>query len=163
MRFEGYGPGDSAVMVECHTADRARMKAEVRRALLGHGGRLGATGSVAYLFKQVGLLEFPPTQQPERLAGLAWKAGAEEVVSAAKGSMRVLTDPLELGAVRSSLEEAGFPAGRSEVTCRAAATVPLAGAPATEMVQLFQALRALEGVEAVYTNAEIAGEVLAGV
>lgn len=165
VRFEGYGPGDSAVMVICRTEDRERMKAEVRRALLGHGGRLGATGSVAYLFKEVGLLEYSPAAHPELLVSAAWEAGAEEVLvlGAAKGSIQVLTDPLELEAVRSRLEELGYRAGRSAVTCRAAATVQLAGAVATHMVRLFEALGALEGVEAIYTNAEIAGEVLARV
>jgi transcriptional/translational regulatory protein YebC/TACO1 len=163
VRFEGYGPGDCAVMVCCRTADRERTKVEVRRAFLSHGGRPGAKGSVAYLFKEVGLLEYASGAHPELLAGSAWKAGAEEVVLSAKGSIQVLTDPVELQAVRSSLEEAGYQARRSEVTCRAAATVQLAGAEATEMVRLFQALESLEGVQAIYTNAEVAGEVLASV
>jgi transcriptional/translational regulatory protein YebC/TACO1 len=163
VRFEGYGPGDSAVMVECRTADHERMKAELRRVFVAHGGRLGAAGSVAYLFKQVGLLEYPSGARPEPLTGSAWEAGAEDVVLDRKGSIQVLTDPVELEAVRSRLQAAGYEVGRSEVTCRAAATVQLAGAAATQMVRLYQALEALEGVEAIYTNAEIAGEVLASV
>jgi transcriptional/translational regulatory protein YebC/TACO1 len=163
VRYEAYGPSDSAVVVDCRTDDRERMRAELRRIFASHGGRLGATGSVAYLFKEVGLLEYPCGGRCEPLADLAWKAGAEEVAVSGKGSAQVLTDPTELAAVRSSLAVAGYQPVKSEVTCRAAATVKLVGAPATQMMQLFQALESLEGVEAIYTNAEIAGEVLASV
>ena len=163
VRFEGYGPGDSALMVDCRTGDLERMTAAVRRALLDHGGRLGATGSVAYLFRKVGLLEYFPAAAPEPLVACAWEAGAEEVRVAARGSTQVLTDPVELEAVRSRLGEAGYQPGRSEVTWHAAATVELAGAEAIELVRLIEALEALEGIEAIYTNAEVAGEVLARV
>jgi transcriptional/translational regulatory protein YebC/TACO1 len=163
VRYEGYGPGDSAVVVECRTDDPEGTKAALRRAFSSHGGRLGAAGSVAYLFKEVGLLEYPCGTRCEPLAGLAWGAGAEEVVLNGKGSAQVLTDPVELAAVRSSLAEAGYHPVKSKVTCRAAATVKLPGAAATQMVRLFQALEELEGVEAIYTNAEVAGEVLASI
>jgi transcriptional/translational regulatory protein YebC/TACO1 len=163
VRYEGYGPSDSAVVVDCRTDDRERMRGELRRAFASHGGRLGAAGSVAYLFKEVGLLEYPCGGPCEPLADLAWRAGAEEVVVNGKGSAQVLTDPIELVAVRSSLAAGGYHPAKSEVTYRAAAGVKLVGAAATQIVQLFQALQSLEGVEAIYTNAEIAGEVLASV
>ena len=163
MRYEGYGPSDSAVVVDGRTDDRERMRQELRRAFASHAGRLGAVGSVAYLFKEVGLLEYPCGGRCEPLAELAWQAGAEEVAVNGKGSARVLTDPIELVAVRSSLAAQGYHPVKSVVTCRAAAAIRLVGAAATQMVQLFQALQSLEGVEAIYTNAEIAGEVLASV
>jgi transcriptional/translational regulatory protein YebC/TACO1 len=163
VRYEGYGPSDSAVVVDCRTDDPERMRAELRRVFFSHGGRLGAARSVAYLFKEVGLLEYPCDGGCEPLADSAWKAGAEEVAVNGKGSAQVLTDPTELAAVRSTLAESGYHPVRSEVTCRAATTVKLVGPAATQMVQLFQALESLEGVEAIYTNAEVAGEVLASI
>jgi transcriptional/translational regulatory protein YebC/TACO1 len=163
VRYEGYGPSDSAVVVDCRTDDRERMRGELRRAFASHGGRLGAAGSVAYLFKEVGLLEYPCGERCEPLVDLAWQAGAEEVVLNGKGSAQLLTDPIELAAVRSSLAAEGYQPVKSAVTCRAATAVKLVGAAATQMVQLFDALQSLEGVEAIYTNAEIAGEVLASV
>jgi transcriptional/translational regulatory protein YebC/TACO1 len=161
--YEGYGPGESAVIVDCRIDDRERTRVQLRHAFSSHGGRLGATGSVAYLFKEVGLLEFPPAARSESFAALAWQAGAEEVVVNRKGSVEVLTDPVELEAVRAALAQAGHSAVKSERTCRAAAAVKLAGATAVEMWGLFRALAAVEGVQAIYTNAEIAGEVLAKV
>jgi transcriptional/translational regulatory protein YebC/TACO1 len=163
VRYEGYGPSDSAVVVDCRTDDLERMRDALRRAFASQGGRLGATGSVAYLFKEVGLLEYPCGGRCEPLVHSAWEAGAEEVLVNGKGSAQVLTDPTELAAVRSSLAQAGHHPVKSEVTCRAAATVKLAGAAATQMVRLFQALESLEGVEAIYTNAEVAGELLASI
>ncbi len=163
MRYEGYGPGNSAVIVDCRTDDRERTRAQLRRVFSSHGGRLGAAGSVAYLFKEVGLLAYPSAARSESLMASAWQAGAEEVVVTGSGSVEVLTDPVELAAVAASLAQTGFPATKSEVTCRAAATVRLAGEAAAEMVRLFRALEAVEGAQAIYTNAEIAGEVLAKV
>jgi len=163
VRYEGYGPGDTAVVVDCRTGDRERIGAQVRCVFSSHGGRLGATGSVAYLFKEVGLLEYPPGIRSESLAGSAWEAGAEDVVLSRTGSVQVLTDPVELQSVRSSLERAGFSAAHSGVTYRAAAMVPLVGAAATQMRRLLEALRGLDDVQSIYTNAEVAGEVLATV
>jgi transcriptional/translational regulatory protein YebC/TACO1 len=163
VRYEGYGPGNSAVIVDCRTDDRERTRAHLRRVFSGHGGSLGAAGSVAYLFKEVGLLAYRSAERPESLVASAWQAGAEDVVVTGSGPVEVLTDPIELAAVRASLARAGYQSVRSAVTCRAAAPVQLAGEGAAEMVRLFRALEAVEGVQAIYTNAEIAGEVLAKV
>jgi len=150
-------------MVECLTDDRGRAQAAIRDAFRCNGGRLGACGSVAYLFNEVGLLRFPPGTAREPLSGFAWQAGAEDVIVQAAGALEVLTDPLELERVRTALADAGFAPQSSRVTRRAQARVRLAGAQAAALARLVAALGHLEGVASVYTNAEIAGEVLASV
>ncbi len=163
VRYEGYGPGDSAVMVDCLTEDPDRTASAVRGAFLSHGGHPGAPGSVAYLFNEVGRLEYPPGARLGRRLDLAWQAGAEDAIVRGDGSVEVLTDPTELETVRSSLARAGCEAAAGEVTCRASLTAELSGAAAAEMTGLLRALGSLKGVRSVYTNAEVAGELLAGV
>jgi YebC/PmpR family DNA-binding regulatory protein len=161
VQYEGYGPGGAAVMVECLTADRQRMGAEVRRAFLQHGGRLGADGSVSYLFNTVGLLTYPPGTDEERLMQAALEAGAEDVVPSADTCVEVLADPLEFATVRAVLTHQGFTPVTAEVTRRAATSLELRGEEAEAMVQLLEALEGLEDVRDVYSNVEIADEVLA--
>jgi len=127
VRYEGYGPGGAAVMVECVTEDRGATGATVRRAFLKHGGRLGADGSVSYLFNTVGLMTYPPGTDEERLMKAALEAGAEDVVPNGDGSVEVLADPLEFDAVRAVLTDGGFEPATAEVTQRAATTVVLSG------------------------------------
>jgi transcriptional/translational regulatory protein YebC/TACO1 len=163
VRFEGYGPRDCAVIVDCLTDDRDRTAAAVRGAFLSHGGHPGAAGSVAYLFKQVGRLVYPARARLDSHPGLAWEAGAEDVSVRRDGSVEVLTDPAELEAVRSSLAQAsGEPIARG-LTCRASVGVELSGEEAAELARLLRALESLEDVRSVYTNAETAGELLASV
>lgn len=161
LRFEGYGPGGAAVLVECLTADRAACGAQVRRAFLEHGGHLGADGSVSYLFNIVGLMTYPPGTDEERLLQAALEAGAEDVLSNGDHSMEVLADPLELDTVRAVLTHRGFAPATAEVTQRASAAVELSGEPAERMVQLLETLEELEEVSDVYSNVGIADEVLA--
>lgn len=161
VRFEGYGPGGAAVLIECRTADRAACGALLRRAFLEHGGRLGADGSVSYLFNIVGLMTYPPGTDEERLLQAALEAGAEDVLSNGDRSMEVLADPLELDTVRAVLTHRGFAPATAEVTQRAAAGVELSGEPAERMVQLLETLEGLDEVSEVYSNVEIADEVLA--
>ncbi|TLZ12727.1 MAG: hypothetical protein E6K31_05790 [Gammaproteobacteria bacterium] len=163
VRYEGYGPGGAAVMVECVTEDRGGMGARVRRAFLQHGGRLGADGSVSYLFNTVGLMTYPPGTDEERLMKAALEAGAEDVVPNGDGSVEVLADPLEFDAVRAVLTDRGFEPATAEVTQRAATTVVLSGEEAVSMVQLLDALEGLDEVRDVYSNVEISDEVLARV
>ncbi len=163
VRFEGYGPGDSAVMIDCLTDDRDRTASAVRAALVSHGGQLGAAGSVGYLFKDVGRLTYSAGTRLESRLGVAWEAGAEDIVASRNGSVEVLTDPAELEAVRSRLAGAGCEPIASEVTYRASVTVELSGEAAAEMVGLLRALGSLQDVRSIYTNAEVAGELLAGV
>jgi len=160
VRYEGYGPGGGAVLIECRTADRGRMGAALRRAFAQHGGHLGAAGSVSYLFNTVGLLTYPPgTNEPE-LMRVALAAGAEDVVPHADTSVEVLADPMEFDTVRAVLTHHGFAPATAEVTERAATSLELSGEAAEAMVQLLDALEQLEEVRDVYSNVEISSEVL---
>jgi len=161
VHYEGYGPGGAAVVVECVTADRKRVSAEVRRAFLQHGGQLGADGSVSYLFYTVGLLTYPPGTDEEGLMQVALEAGAEDVVPSADTSVEVLADPQEFATVRAVLTHRGFTPATAEVTRRAATSLELSGEEGEAMVELLEALEGLEDVWEVYSNVEIADEVLA--
>jgi YebC/PmpR family DNA-binding regulatory protein len=161
VRYEGYGPGGAAVMVECLTSDRSRVGAEVRRAFVQHGGQLGADGSVSYLFNTVGLMTYPPGTDEERLMQAALEAGAEDVVANADTSVEVLADPLEFATVRAVLTDRGFAPSTAEVTRRAATSLELSGDAAEAMVHLLETLEGLDEVRDVYSNVEISGDVLA--
>ena len=158
IRCEAYGPGGAAVVIDCRTDDRDRTVARVRHVVREHGGYPGAQGSVSYLFNPVGRLVFPPGTDSSRLMKLAGQAGAEEVIPA---SLEVLTDPVEFESVRGALQAAGLVPVSAEVTQRASITVPLQGEAALSMMHLLRALKTLNDVENVYTNAEIPDEVLA--
>ncbi|HUJ52934.1 MAG TPA: YebC/PmpR family DNA-binding transcriptional regulator [Steroidobacteraceae bacterium] len=161
VRYEGYGPGGAAVMVDCLTADRTRAMARVRRTFVQHGGQLGANGSVSYLFNTVALMAYPPGTDEERLMQVALEAGAEDVVPHEDTSIEVLADPQEFATVRALLIDRGFVPATAEVTQRAATALELSGDAARAMVQLLEALEQLDEVREVYSNAEIADEVLA--
>jgi YebC/PmpR family DNA-binding regulatory protein len=161
VHYEGYGPGGVAVMVECLTDDRSWLGALVRAAFLAHGGRLGADGSVSYLFNTVGLMSYPPGTDEERLIQVALEAGAEDVVPNADHSVEVLADPVEFDAVRAVLTHHGFAPATAEITQRAATSLELSGGDAEAMVQLLEALEDLDEVRDVYSNVEIAAEILA--
>jgi len=160
VRYEGYGPGGAAVMVECVTDDRNRVRAELRRVFAQHGGQLGADGSVGYLFNTVGLMSYPPGTDGERLMQVALEAGAEDVVPNADASVEVLADPLDFVAVRAALMRHGFVPATAEVTWRAATSLDLSGEAAEAMVRLLGALERLDEVRDVYSNVEISAEVL---
>lgn len=160
VRFEGYGPGGAAVMVDCLTEDRGRVGAQVRHAFVQHGGHLGAEGSVSYLFNTVGLMTYPPGTDEERLMQVALEAGAEDVVPVGDLSMEVLADPSELDTVRAVLTHQGFAPQTAEVTQRAATRLALSGESAERMVRLLETLQGLEEVRDVYSNVEIPDGVL---
>ena len=160
-RFEGYGPDGAAVIVDCLTANPSRTVAELRHVLSKYGGHLGAPGSVAYLFKPVGRMSYSSATDLAGLRRLAFDAGAEDIVAGPGGSIEVLSDPWEFEAVRARLMSAGFVPARVGATERASAAVPLAGTAAVTMSRLLTALRELEEVQSVYTNAEIPDEVVA--
>jgi YebC/PmpR family DNA-binding regulatory protein len=161
VRYEGYGPGGAAVLVECVTDDRDRTRADLRRAFSDYGGQLGAEGSVSYLFNHVGLMIYPPGTDEERLMRAALEAGAEDVVPNSDRSIEVLADPLEFETVRAILTDRGFAPAAAQVTERASLTTPLAGEPAERMVRLLKTLEDLDDVRNVYSNVEISDEVLA--
>jgi YebC/PmpR family DNA-binding regulatory protein len=161
IRYEGYGPGGVAVMVDCMTDNRNRTVAEVRHAFGRHGGNLGADGSVGYLFNQVGQLSFPPGCDEDALMEAALEAGAEDIAVNADGSMDVLTDPSELAQVRDAMRGAGHAAAEAEIVMRAAVDIRLAGSDAANMVSLLETLEDIDDVQNVYSNADIPDEVLA--
>jgi len=161
VRYEGYGPGGAAVLIECMTNDRNRTRSDLRQTFSEHGGHLGADGSVSYLFNHVGLMTYPPGTDEERLMRAALEAGAEDVVPNSDRSIEVLADPMEFETVRAILTDRGFVPAAAEVTERASLTTPLSGEPAERMVQLLEALEGLDDVRNVYSNVEISDEVLA--
>jgi YebC/PmpR family DNA-binding regulatory protein len=161
VRYEGYGPGGAAVMVDCLTDNRSRTTGEVRQAFTRCGGNLGAEGSVAYLFNQVGLMTYPPGTNEDRLMEVALEAGAEDVLASEDGTLEVLTDPLDFETVHARLTADGFTPPDGEITQRASTTAYLEGEAAESMVQLISMLEDLDDVQSVYSNAEIPDEVLA--
>jgi YebC/PmpR family DNA-binding regulatory protein len=161
VRFEGYGPGGAAVLIECVTDDHNRTRAGLRQAFSDHGGHLGAEGSVSYLFNHVGLMTYPPGTDEERLMHAALEAGAEDVVANSDRSIEVLADPMEFETVRAILTDRGFVPAASAVTERASLTTPLSGEPAERMVHLLESLEERDDVRNVYSNVEISDEVLA--
>ena len=161
VRYEGYGPGGAAVVVDSVTDDRARTGSEVRETFIRYGGNLGAQGSVSYLFHKVGLMTFPPGTDESRLIQVALEAGAEDVIASADTSIEVLADPVEFETVRAILTEKGFEPSTAEVTERASMATPLSGEAGELMVKLLEALEDLDDVRDVYSNVEISDEVLA--
>jgi YebC/PmpR family DNA-binding regulatory protein len=161
VTYEGYGPGGAALLITCVTDNRNRTVAEVRQALTRHGGNLGAGGSVAYLFNQVGLLSYPPGTGEETLIDAAIESGAEDVLANPDGSVEVLTDPADFEAVKAALEAKGLAPELAQVTMRSAVVAPLDEAAAERMLALQEALEDLDDVQNVYSNAEIPDEVLA--
>ncbi len=162
MRYEGYGPGGCALLIDCITADRSATSRDLRSALRRHGGYLAATEAVAYLFNPVGLLTFAPGTPAAALRRCAWQAGAEDVIASPAGAVEVLTDPPELEAVMGRLIRAGFAPLEAQVTWRAADRVEVTGEAAWELLGLLAELHRFTEVRSIYTNGEIASELLAG-
>jgi len=153
IRYEGYGIGGAAVMVDCLTDNRTRTVADVRHAFSKHGGNMGSDGSVAFLFKHCGQLVFAPGTPEERLLDAALEAGAEDVVTNDDGSIEVVTGPYDFPAVKSALEKAGFKAEMAEVTMKPSTETVLEGEDAARMQKLVEALESLDDVQEVYTTA----------
>jgi len=161
MRYEGYGPGGTAVMVDCLTDNRNRTVADVRHAFSKHGGNLGADGSVGYLFDQVGQLLYPAGSDEDAVMEAAIEAGAEDVIVDKDHSIEVLTDPAEFEKVRDRMTGAGLEPESAQVTMRASTDSKLEVNEAASMVKLLEALEDLDDVQEVYSNADISDEVLA--
>ena len=161
VRYEGYGPGGVAVMVDCMTDNRNRTVAEVRHTFAKCGGNLGTDGSVAYLFSKVGLLSYPPGADEDALLEAALDAGAQDVAGNDDGSVDVVTTPEEFLDVRDSLADTGYPPDSAEITMRAASGQPLDLQGAQTMVRLLDTLEDLNDVQKVYSNAEIPDDILA--
>jgi len=156
VRYEGYGIGGAAVIVDCMTDNRVRTVAEVRHAFSKHGGNLGTDGSVAFQFKHCGQFVFAPGTSEDKVMEVALEAGAEDVVTGDDGAIEVLTAPGDFAAVKAALEAAGLMPELAEVTMRAENPVDLAGDDGERMQKLLDVLEDLDDVQAVYTNASIA-------
>jgi len=154
-RYEGYGPGGAAVMVDCLTDNRTRTIAEVRHAFTKNGGNIGADGSVAFLFKHCGQFVFAPGASEDRLMEVALDAGAEDVVKNADGSIEVISEPADFDKVKTALEKAGLKAAAAEITMKALNETVLASAEAERMRSLLDALEDLDDVQNVYTTAAL--------
>lgn len=160
VRYEGYGPGGVAVMVDTMTDNRNRTVAEVRHAFSRFGGNLGADGSVAYLFSYQGVIAFAAETDEDALMEAALEAGAEDIVNNEDGSREVLVEPEDFQSVRDALDEAGLPREQAEVTWRPATTVSVGDDEAETLIKLLEWLEDLDDVQNVYTNAEFPDEVL---
>ena len=161
IRYEGYGPGGTAVMVDCLTDNKNRTVAEVRHAFSKFGGNLGADGSVSYLFNHVGQLLYPSGSDEDTVMEAAIEAGAEDVVFEDDQSIEVLTDPGDFEAVRDGMVAAGFEPQSAQLTMRASTNAELGAKEAASMVKMLEVLEDLDDVQEVYSNADISDEVLA--
>ena len=155
IRYEGYGIGGAAIIVDCMTDNRVRTVAEVRHAFSKHGGNLGTEGSVAFQFKHCGQFFFAPGTSEDKVMEVALDAGAEDVVTGEDGSVEVLCAPAEFEAVKGALEAAGLKPELAEVTMRAENTIDLAGEDAARMQKLLDVLEDLDDVQEVYHNANV--------
>jgi YebC/PmpR family DNA-binding regulatory protein len=155
IRYEGYGIGGAAVIVDCMTDNRTRTVAEVRHAFSKYGGNMGGEGSVAFLFKHCGQIHFAPGTSEDKVVEAALEAGAEDVISHEDGSVEVITGPNDFAAVKAALEKAGLKAELAEVTMKPASEIALAGEDAVRMQKLLDAFESLDDVQEVYTNAAI--------
>ena len=151
IRYEGYGIGGSAVMVDCLTDNKTRTVAEVRHAFNKYGGNMGTDGCVAFQFKHCGQMLFAPGTDEAKLMDAAIEAGAEDVVTNDDGSIEVLTGPAELTTVKDALEAAGFKSEIAEVTQKALNETTLAGEDGVKMQKLLDILEGLDDVQEVYT------------
>ena len=152
-RYEGYGIGGAAVMVDCLTDNKTRTVADVRHAFSKHGGNMGTDGCVAFQFKHCGQLMFAPGTDEDALIEAALEAGAEDVASHDDGSIEVITAPYEYTAVKEALEKAGFKAEFGEVSMKPDNETELSGDDAAKMQKLLDALESLDDVQEVYTSA----------
>ena len=160
VRYEGYGPGGIAVMVDCVTDNRNRTVAEVRHAFSKAGGNLGTDGSVAYQFTKAGILSYPGGCDEDQIMDAALEAGADDVISNDDGSIDVLTEPDQFVDVKEAMTDAGLAPEQAEVTMRAANTTPLDLSDAEKMIRLLEHLEDLDDVQNVYSNADISEEIL---
>jgi YebC/PmpR family DNA-binding regulatory protein len=161
IRYEGYGPGGVAVMVDCMTDNRNRTVAEVRHAFTKAGGNLGTDGSVAYQFAKTGVLSFPTGSDEDQIMEAALEAGAHDVISNDDGSIDVLTEPDQFVGIKEAMVAAKLKPEQAEVTMRASISTPLDIDDAEKMVRLLDTLEDLDDVQDVYSNADISEDVLA--
>ena len=155
IRYEGYGIGGAAIIIDTMTDNRVRTVAEVRHIFSKYGGNMGTEGSVAFQFKHCGQLFFAPGTDEEKVMNVALEAGAEDVITDDEGAIEVLTPPAEFEAVKNALEAAGLTPEVAEVTMRPENTIDLAGDDAAKMQKLLDMLEDLDDVQDVFHNANV--------
>ncbi len=155
IRYEGYGIGGAAIIVDCMTDNRVRTVAEVRHAFSKYGGNMGTEGSVAFQFKHVGQFVFAPGVSEDRVMEAALEAGAEDVITGEDGSIEVLCAFADFEGVKKALEAAGLAPEMAETTMRADNTIALGGESAQKMQKLLDVLEDLDDTQEVYHNAEL--------
>ena len=155
IRYEGYGIGGAAIIVDTMTDNRVRTVAEVRHAFSKHGGNMGTEGSVAFQFKHCGQLIFAPGTSEDKVMEVALEAGAEDVIADDEGAIEVLTSTADFEVVKNALEVAGLIADMAEVTMRAENSIDLSGDDAAKMQKLLDILEDLDDVQNVFHNATI--------
>jgi YebC/PmpR family DNA-binding regulatory protein len=155
VRYEGYGIGGAAIIVDCMTDNRVRTVAEVRHAFSKFGGNMGTEGSVSFMFKHVGQFLFAPGVEEDKLMEAALEAGADDVLADDEGGFEVLCDPTAFANVKEALEKAGFKADQAEVIMKPDTETVFIGEDAQKMQKLLDALENLDDVQEVYTNAVI--------
>jgi YebC/PmpR family DNA-binding regulatory protein len=155
IRYEGYGIGGAAIIVDCMTDNRVRTVAEVRHAFSKFGGNMGTEGSVSFMFKHVGQFLFAPGVEEDRLMDAALESGADDVIADDEGGFEVLCDPNAFAGVKEALEAAGFKADSAEVIMKPDTETVFTGEDALKMQKLLDALENLDDVQEVYTNAVI--------
>ena len=161
VRYEGYGPGGTAVMVDCMTNNRNRTVGEVRHAFSKNSGNLGTDGSVAYLFKKQGQMTFAPGTDEEKLMEVALEVGAEDIITNSDKSIDVMTAPESFMTIKDQLAAKGFKAAEADITMSAGTSVVITDQETAEKVlDLIDALEDLDDVQVVYSNADIAEEVM---
>jgi YebC/PmpR family DNA-binding regulatory protein len=161
VRYEGYGPGGVAVMVDCMTDNRNRTVADVRHAFTKFGGNLGTDGSVSYLFTKLGQISYPSGSDEDRVMEAALEAGADDIVNNDDGSIDVLTAADSFPEVRDAMVAMDLTPEQAEVTMRASTSVSLSSDDAQTMIKLLETLEDHDDVQQVYSNAEISDEILA--
>lgn len=155
VRYEGYGIGGAAIIVDCLTDNRVRTVAEVRHAFSKFGGNMGTEGSVAFMFQHTGQFLFAPGAEEDKLMEAALEAGADDVAADEEGGFEVLCDPHAFASVKEALEAAGFKAEVAEVIMKPATETVFTGEDAVKMQKLLDALENLDDVQEVFTNAVI--------
>jgi len=155
IRYEGYGIGGAAIIVDTMTDNKVRTVAEVRHAFSKYGGNMGTEGSVAFQFKKVGQLILAPGTSEDKVMEVALEAGAEDVVADADGAIEVITAPADFEAVKNALEAAGLKPEVAEVTMRPENTIELTGEDAAKMQRLLDVLEDLDDVQDVFHNASL--------
>ena len=155
IRYEGYGFGGAAIIVDTMTDNRVRTVAEVRHAFSKNGGNMGTEGSVSFQFRHCGQLVFAPGTNEDKLMDAALESGADDVITGDDGAIEVLTAFPEFEVVKNALEKAGFKPDLAEITMRPENMVDLAGDDALRMQRLLDVLEDLDDVQDVFHNANI--------